>query len=189
MKSGPTAKPAPIEVEVLPPKKQTDGAFGAGSFDPQALAGIVAFFMDNLISIPGTKRKLGLNPLLDLVPIFGDGASALISSLILFAATRCRIPKVVIAHMSLNILLNSIMGTIPGAGEVFAFWYRPNLRNYELLKKHAIERDASLAAPSTRRDWLFVGIMTGGVLLIALVSIVAGGYVLFRLIDWLRQNR
>lgn len=150
---------------------------------------MVAFLMDNLIAIPGTKRKLGLNPLLDLVPILGDGASAVISSLTLFVATRCRVPKVVIAHMSLNILLNSVMGTIPGVGEIFAFWYRPNQRNYDLLKKHSIERDARMSAPSTRHDWLFVAALAGGVMIIALLCIAAGAYVLYLLIHGLNLNR
>jgi hypothetical protein len=186
----PASKPTPIEVEVLPPEKQPESFFGAGNLaDPQAIARIVAYLMDNLIALPGTKRKLGLNPLLDLVPILGDGASAVISSLTLLVASRCRVPKVVIAHMGLNILLNSILGTIPGVGEIFAFWYRPNQRNYHLLKKHAVERDAAMVTPSTRRDWLFVGALVGGVMLVAGMCIVAGAYVFYLLFHGLSQHR
>jgi hypothetical protein len=53
--------------------------------------------------------------------------------------------------MSLNILINEIVGIIPGLGDAFSFWFKSNKRNYELLLAHT-------AAPQRARasDWLFV---------------------------------
>jgi hypothetical protein len=58
-----------------------------------------------------------------------------------------------------------------------------------LLKKHAVERDAAMVTPSTRRDWLFVGALVGGVMLVAGMCIVAGAYVFYLLFHGLSQHR
>ena len=55
-------------------------------------------------------------------------------------------PKIVLARMALNVLLNGAMGMVPGVGEVFSFWFRPSSRNYNLLLKHAPQ-----AGPASRR--------------------------------------
>ncbi|HSP45190.1 MAG TPA: M50 family metallopeptidase [Chthoniobacterales bacterium] len=55
----------------------------------------------------------------------GDASAAVVSAITLFVAARNRVPKVVITRMGLNILVNALIGVIPGVGEVFAFWFRP----------------------------------------------------------------
>src|SRR4029077_7410913 len=53
--------------------------------------------------------------------------------------------------MSLNILINEIVGIIPGVGDVFSFWFKSNKRNYELLVAHTEKpRRARIS------DWFFV---------------------------------
>ncbi|GEM_PF-3256033 len=124
-------KPMRPKLEVLPPQRAVDA-----NQTVHGLPRLIAFFMDNLIEVPATKMKFGLNPIMDLIPGIGDAAAALISSATLYVAASLGVPKIVLARMSLNILLNAVMGIIPGVGEVFAFWFRPSQRNYELLQKH-----------------------------------------------------
>jgi hypothetical protein len=107
-----------IDFEVLPPEAEAVKR-------RQALPRIIALLMDDLFRVPGTKRRFGLNPLLDLIPAIGDASAATISAATLFVAARSGVPKVVIARMGLNILLNAMIGVIPGIGEAFAFWFRP----------------------------------------------------------------
>ena len=163
-----------IEVEVIPPKRKGTASHGQ-SFESEALPRLVALVMDNLFKVPGSKMRFGLNPFLDLVPVFGDGAAAVVSALTLFVAARLRVPKVVLARMGLNILLNAVMGVIPGVGEVFAFWFRPSMRNYKLLQKHMVEHPA-VRRLSTRGDWLFVAALVGGVLVVFAMCIGAGAW-------------
>jgi len=163
-----------IEVEVIPPNRKGNAAHGQ-AFENEALPRLVALIMDNLFKLPGTKMRFGLNPFLDLVPVFGDGAAAVISALTLFVAARQRVPKVVLARMSMNILLNALIGVIPGVGEAFAFWFRPSMRNYKMLQKHMVEHPA-VRPPSTRGDWLFVATLAGGVFVIFAVCIGAGAW-------------
>src|SRR5437016_1712707 len=133
------------EWEVLPPEEKNKRA----RLEP--LFRWVAIVMDELIALPISKFKFGLDPLIGLIPGIGDTASAIISALVLIQAARRGLPKILLARMSLNILINEIVGIVPGFGDAFSFWFKSNKRNYELLLAHSSA--SGRARPS---DWLFV---------------------------------
>ena len=162
-------KPKLIDFELLPPESKAEG--GA-----QAVPRIIALLMDDLFRVPGTSRRFGLNPVLDLIPAIGDASAAVVSAITLFVAARNRVPKVVITRMGLNILINALIGIIPGVGEVFAFWFRPSHRNYELLKKHTPAVTGS-GSPSTKSDTVFVFAIIAVILSTFAVCVIAGLYV------------
>lgn len=146
-------QPKEVEIdEVIPPGKHVAG----GAEDP--VQKIVAHLLDNLFQVPGTKIRFGLDPILGLLPGFGDTVSGLISTAMLSIGLRKGIPRIVIARMALNILLNSILGAVPLLGDAFSFWFKSNARNYALFTEHARG-----ARRSTRGDWAF---------LIAIVTVV-----------------
>ncbi|HTD01707.1 MAG TPA: DUF4112 domain-containing protein, partial [Chthoniobacterales bacterium] len=89
-----------IEWEILPPEDRHRRT----SVEP--IFKWVALIMDRLIRIPGVKRRLGLNPILDLVPGFGDIAAAAISVSVLVYGIRRGIPKILLGRMALNVLIN-----------------------------------------------------------------------------------
>jgi hypothetical protein len=122
--------------------------------------------MDRLIRIPGIKKRLGLNPIVDLVPGFGDIAAALVSVSVLVYGIRRGIPKVVLGRMALNVLINEVVGIIPIVGSVFAFWFTANTRNYHLLRAHL-----DTPRPSTKGDKIFVAVVLGLVVLVILGGI------------------
>jgi Domain of unknown function (DUF4112) len=133
------------EWEVLPPEEKDKRT----RLEP--LFRWVAIVMDELIALPNSKFKFGLDPLIGLVPGIGDTASAIVSALVLIQAARRGLPKILLARMSLNILINEIVGIIPGLGDVFSFWFKSNKRNYELLLAHTEKpRHARVS------DWVFV---------------------------------
>jgi hypothetical protein len=68
--------------------------------------------------------------------------------------------------MGLNILINEAVGIIPVVGDAFSFWFKSNVRNYELLQRHA-------AAPrrSTKSDWIFVWLVLAALAVILVVSL------------------
>lgn len=153
------ARAKDVEWEVLPPEEQKKRA------ELEPLFRWLAVVMDNFVRVPGTNFRFGLDPLIGLLPGLGDTGSALISAFALIQAARRGVPKIMLARMSLNILINEIVGIVPVIGDAFSFWFKSNVRNYELLKTHA-------AAPTARRrsDWIFVG----GVLLPLFVIVCAG---------------
>jgi Domain of unknown function (DUF4112) len=128
----------------------------------------VSLIMDRLIRIPGLKRRLGLNPILDLVPGFGDIAAALISISVLVYGIRRGIPKILLGRMALNVLINEVVGIVPIVGSVFAFWFTANTRNYDLLREHIDTPNRS-----TRSDKIFVGAVLGLVILIIAAGAIA----------------
>lgn len=169
---------APDDLEVLPPDHRANPVgFGPGTGDPrqQALSHLIAYVMDNLLKVPGTQRaRVGLNPILDLIPFgVGDAGATIVQALTIVEAARRKVPKIVLARMALNVLLNGAMGVLPVVGEVFSFWYRPSSRNYNLLLKHA-PQDSPVGTPTPRGtagEWVFV------IGLLAVVLIVMGLFI------------
>ena len=156
-----------IEWEVLPPKKKQQRR------ELESLFKWLALIMDEFVRLPGTKFRFGLDPLMGLLPGLGDTGSAIISALALIAAARRGLPKILLARMSLNILINEAVGIIPVIGDAFSFWFKSNARNYELLKRHT-------AAPrrSSKSDWIFVGLVLLALFLILVASLAVSLWLL-----------
>jgi len=165
--------PQEAEWEVLPPEGE------AKPVEP--LLRWIALLMDNLVRIPGTQFRVGLDPLIGLIPGLGDTGSAMVSALALIQAARQGVPKIVLARMAVNILLNELIGIVPGIGDAFSFWFKSNARNYELIKKHTAS--GRPARKSGRGDWIFViGVLVTLVLIVS-VGIAISLFVLQQLIQ------
>ena len=108
--------------------------------------------MDEFIRVPGTQFKFGLDPLIGLLPGLGDTGSALVSAFALIQAARLGVPKILLARMSVNILLNELIGIVPVVGDAFSFWFKSNARNYQIIKNHT----ATPGTVARRSDWIFV---------------------------------
>ena len=75
----------------------------------------------------------------------------LISSYIIFEARRLGAPRWLIARMAANTTLDTILGSIPLLGDMFDVAYKANLKNVNLLKRHAEKHGTVTAAPLRRR--------------------------------------
>ena len=69
----------------------------------------------------------------------------------LWHAAKLRVPKVVIARMVFNALIDGLVGAIPVIGDLFDFGWKANAWNLALLERHAMP-----GTPARRGDWLFV---------------------------------
>ncbi|MBH0194101.1 MAG: DUF4112 domain-containing protein [Nitrospira sp.] len=141
-----------------------------------AIADVLAKALDTTVKIPGTSISIGLDPLLGLIPGIGDALVNLIGMVILGLAARVRVPRIVLARMSLNLLINSIVGAIPIAGDLFSVWFQSNMRNAALLRAAAMNPDRE-----TRPDWLYVGGIIGGTVAFMLLAIAFVVWVVARL--------
>jgi len=148
-----------FEWEVLPPEDRQPRSSIESAFK------LVSLVMDRLIRIPGLKKRLGLNPIVDLVPGFGDIAVALVSMSVIIYGIRRKVPKIVLGRMALNVLINELVGLIPIIGSAFAFWFQANTRNYHLIRGHI-----DTPSRSTKGDKIFVGM----ILAIVVLAIVGG---------------
>jgi hypothetical protein len=148
----------------------------------EAVFRFVSLVMDRLIRIPGLKKRLGLNPIADLVPGFGDIAVALVSVSVIVYGIRRRVPKIVLGRMALNVLINEVIGLIPIIGSAFAFWFQANTRNYQLIRGH-IETPGR----STKGDKIFVSLILG-VVVLAILGGIIGTFLLLHELSKLITN-
>jgi hypothetical protein len=132
---------------ITDPEQEWAGA----DFDVELLARL----MDTVFSIPGTRIRFGLDAIIGLIPGLGDTLTSFVSLYILKFASRCGVPRVTLIRMALNIAIDYVAGSIPLMGDVFDVYWKANLKNVELLRRHML---ATPAADRRARsgDWLFV---------------------------------
>jgi hypothetical protein len=104
--------------------------------------------MDTAIRIPGTGFRIGLDPIIGLIPGGGDLISTAFSAYIIFLATRFGIPRQDLTKMLFNLALEAVVGTVPLVGDMFDAYYKSNIRNLAILEKHltAVEPELEKAA-------------------------------------------
>jgi hypothetical protein len=126
----------------------------------------VSRVMDELVAIPGTSIRVGLDPIVGLVPVVGDAISAVVGFWLIAEASRFGIPRIVVGRMIANTLIDMGVGSIPVLGDLFDVASRSNSRNLSLFRRHALDSRAS-----TRGEKLaLAGIV---LLLVGLVWLVA----------------
>jgi hypothetical protein len=127
--------------------------------------------LDDAFVIPGTKVRVGLDALLGLVaPGAGDAVTAFVTGMLVVEGFKRRVPSVVLLRMLVNVLVDSIVGAIPIAGDVFDVFYRSNRKNLELLRQHAgsVERKPGFS------DYAVVGLALLCLLGLLLLPVVIG---------------
>jgi hypothetical protein len=135
-----------------------------------------ARIFDSAFRIPGTNIRFGIDPILGLVPGVGDLATPMLSLVMLWHGARLRVPKIVLARMVFNALIDAVMGVIPVAGDVFDFGWKATQWNLALIERHAVE-----GARPTSGDYLFVTLCSVVLIVAALIPIL----LLFALGAWL----
>jgi Domain of unknown function (DUF4112) len=114
-----------------------------GAFERRYAA--VSRVLDDLVPIPGTSQRVGLDPIIGLIPWFGDLVSAAVGFWLIAEAARFRIPSVVLVRMVLNTTVDLLAGAIPFIGDLFDVVSRSNRRNLALFRRHATDATASTA--------------------------------------------
>jgi hypothetical protein len=126
-----------------------------------------AVLLDSAFPIPGTSVRFGLDAIIGLVPGIGDLATPLFTGLLLVTGLRMRVPLVVQARMVVNAGLDMLLGLVPVAGDLVDVAWKANLRNLELLERHATPG----VAPTHGDAW-FVAIAAGLIVTVCLLALV-----------------
>ncbi|MGD1930767.1 MAG: DUF4112 domain-containing protein [Leptolyngbyaceae cyanobacterium] len=92
--------------------------------------------MDTAFKVPGLGLKVGLDPIVGLIPGVGDVVSTATSAYIIFLATQFQLPKGMIGKMAMNVGLEFLVGAVPLLGDVFDAFFKSNVRNLALLEAH-----------------------------------------------------
>lgn len=101
----------------------------------------LARLLDTAYGIPGTKIRFGLDPLLGLLPVVGDLGGAALSAYLIYQARRLKLPKSAIARMIGNVAVEAALGAIPLAGDMFDLFWRANIRNARIMRRHMEHMD------------------------------------------------
>jgi len=92
--------------------------------------------LEGLFVIPGTKRRVGLDSLVGLVPVVGDIATAAMGAWIVWEARNLGLSKWQLTRMAANVGVDTLVGAIPFAGDIFDFLYKSNTKNLRIIRKH-----------------------------------------------------
>jgi hypothetical protein len=133
----------------------------------------VSQLLDSAFVVPGTTYRVGLDPILGLVPGLGDLVSPLFTIGMLWQARELALPRVVQLRMIFNVAIDSLVGAIPLVGDLFDFAWKANTKNMALLERYAQEE-----RPASSGDWLFVSLMVALVILVAVLPFVILGWLL-----------
>ena len=123
--------------------------------------------LDNAVVIPGTEIRFGLDPLLGLLPGGGDAIGSVMSVYIVAECLRLGLPKATLGRMLSNLLLDTVVGAVPIAGDLFDVGWKANSRNLKLLEAHLNDPTPQTAADKKFVFLIFLGLV--GILAIALV--------------------
>ncbi len=109
---------------------------GPSREDSLARITLLAKLMDNAFVIPGLNRRVGLDSVIGLVPGVGDAISAALASYIIWEARQLGLPRWKIARMIGNVAVDTALGAIPLAGDVFDIFFKANERNMRIIHEH-----------------------------------------------------
>lgn len=138
----------------------------------------VALLMDDAFTIPGTKIKIGLDPIISMLPVAGDTASFIVSALTILVSARNGASPKVLTQMAFNVLVDYVVGTVPVVGDLFDFYFKANRKNYQLMKEYY---DKNPQAAKKSSNTLSIAVAIGLVMLLGagLVGIFIGLKMLF----------
>ena len=130
-------------------------------------------YLDDWVRIPVVGWRFGLDALIGLVPNVGDTLTSFASFYILIAGVRYGVPKITILRMAFNIGLDYLVGAIPFLGDAFDFVWKANKQNIDLIRERATGKDKG-----TTSDYLFVGLIIFGLIVLLIASIMVSLYIL-----------
>lgn len=93
------------------------------------------YLLERLVRIPGTNKRLGLDVILDLIPVGGSVIAAAMGTYIAWEARNLGVSKGTVAKMAGNIGFDMLLGAIPFIGAVPDYFFRSNSRNVKLIRK------------------------------------------------------
>jgi len=121
----------------------------------------ISHLLDNAIPIPGTRYRIGLDPILGLIPGGGDLVGSIFAGYVVFKSAQLGVPQETLIKMAANIVFDTVAGTVPVAGDLLDVTWKANVKNMELLDAHLGSPE-----PGKKADWLFVAALLLGLTLI-----------------------
>ncbi|HET9866084.1 MAG TPA: DUF4112 domain-containing protein, partial [Nitrospira sp.] len=108
----------------------------------------IAKLLDSALSIPGWRGKVGIDPLLGLLPVVGDVLVTVSGATILLMARQLHVPWDMQLQMAYNLFKNGVIGAVPFMGDLYSFFFKSHQLNAALLVR-AVKRGEDGQCPLT----------------------------------------
>lgn len=95
-----------------------------------------AYWMDDCIPVPGLDMRIGLDPLVGLIPVWGDAASAVVSCYVPYQAIRAGAPPALVFKMLFFIIAEAALGAVPVFGDLLDAVLKTNQVNVDMLEDY-----------------------------------------------------
>ena len=92
----------------------------------------VARLLDDSIRLPGTEFKIGLDPIVGVLPVAGDAVAAALSGYIVLESARLGVSYLTLLRMLANVGVDFAVGSVPVVGDIFDIAWKANVRNLQL---------------------------------------------------------
>lgn len=126
-----------------------------------------AMWLDEEFRIPVIDYRIGVAPIVGLLPGAGDGLMILIAATIVYSGMRLGAPTTTLLWMSIILVVEGVVGIIPGVGDVISIVWSSNLQNVGYLRAKEDSLDGSM-------NWLFLLILMSPflILIIAIMGVL-----------------
>ncbi|MDO5736643.1 MAG: DUF4112 domain-containing protein [Propionibacteriaceae bacterium] len=150
---------------------------------PARVSRTMAWFLDDLLPVPGTKARFGVDPILSFIPFAGTAVGAVMGSVILVDAVRLRAPVPVVARMVGNYAFDWGLGLVPFVGAFLDAAFRSNHKNFKLLERTITDREQV----RRRTFWYWISMLAMLLVVVAVIVAVPIGLLLW--LDGLATGR
>lgn len=126
----------------------SDGTRGSTAIDVEATgtspreeaalrrARTLSTLLDDAIRVPGTDARVGLDPIVGVLPVGGDAVAAALSLYPILEAYRFDVPRRTLAKMLVLVAIDAVVGSVPVLGTVFDAFWKANKWNVRTLERH-----------------------------------------------------
>jgi hypothetical protein len=129
----------------------------------------LSHLLDDSIPVPGTGFRVGLEPLIGLLPVVGDAVGLAISTYVFAVATRSGVPRATLGRVAFVLWIDAVVGSIPLVGDLFDAYWKANLRVADLLETRLTDP----ASAASDRRYLRRLVVVAAALTVAVVVCLA----------------
>ncbi|AWH94028.1 hypothetical protein A6035_15245 [Dietzia lutea] len=129
----------------------------------------LARVLDDLVRVPGTNYRVGLDPVIGLVPVVGDAVGTVVAAAVFAEAVRNRIPVHLLFRMGWNYFVDAALGVVPFVGDVADAAHKATSKNLRLVDRAIAE---GRRVDTDARGYLLRAIGAVGLMLLVLLGLV-----------------
>lgn len=96
----------------------------------------LAKLMDDQFELPIIRYRIGLDPIIGVIPGGGDWVTWVVSVYIFWEGARMGAPPKLLLRMGLIATTDLVLGYTPGIGDVIDAIYKANRKNMNLMLEH-----------------------------------------------------